>query len=207
MNNIFMWIGYLCFFVAGVQVIRLIKLQKKEKEEINEVNKYRQEAEIWSARIKKLEDEEHKRKIMEERQRKIQNDKESWKIRKKSQMGEKKKENEVKHNDNVKPELWGVRGMYANNCISLKQEIVFGRDFSCNLIFPLDMPCVSRKHCSVKYDSKKGKFCLTDLGSSYGTFRENGEKLQIGESVWLAVNEEFSLGKGERFRVGLQKGA
>lgn len=104
----------------------------------------------------------------------------------------------------ISPELWCIAGNYANNYISLKQEILFGRDHSCNLVFPADMPFVSRKHCVLKYDWKKEMFCLTDLNSSYGTFLGNGKKLSPGESVWLAINEEFYIGKGERFRVGIR---
>lgn len=189
MENSLTWVGYLCFFLAGVQVIRLIKLRWDEKKKHIEEAKRAEE-------VKRLEEEkraEHEKSLEEERKRK-------------KPANENNRQKYPGKKANVEVKLWGVSGIYANTSITLKQEMLFGRDYSCNLVFPLDTPQISRKHCMLRYDKKKEMFCLTDLGSRYGTFWGNGRKLRAGERVWLKANEEFILGNQERFRVGLKLG-
>ncbi|MBR5596943.1 MAG: FHA domain-containing protein [Lachnospiraceae bacterium] len=216
MNHVLVWVGYLCFVVAGVQVIRLIKLHYEEKERSEkEAKKYEQEAQRLQAKVRYLEEEAKRKKIVEEKRKYLQKKKEQQIKKQKSNQPNKgvqykhgkRKDKHIDQKYKGTPELWGVAGIYANTYITLKREILFGRSYSCNLVFPEEMPRISRRHCLLKYDRNKGMFCLTDLQSSYGTFLGNGKKLKPGESVWMAVNEEFCLGNGERFRVGVRTGS
>ncbi len=80
------------------------------------------------------------------------------------------------------------------------KPVLIGRDSSCcKVIFPEGTVGVSRRHCSLQYDSLKKQFILTDLGSSYGTFLKNGEK--------LTPNNPYHLNSGDSFYAGVPSNA
>lgn len=74
----------------------------------------------------------------------------------------------------------GVSGQYAGAKIEVDNiSVVLGRDSSnCQLI--LNGPQISRKHCSISYDSVKKVYTVIDF-SSNGTFLDDGTRLKSGE--------------------------
>lgn len=92
-------------------------------------------------------------------------------------------------------------GLLAGNIYNVSNVIKIGRDPArCNLVFPADTPGVSAYHCEVRASSQGA--LLTDKGSSYGTFLENGMKLVPEQTYILHNNEGFYLADGKnRFRV------
>lgn len=73
---------------------------------------------------------------------------------------------------------------------------VIGRDpGSCGLVFRSGTPGVSSRHCSVSYNPQTGEFLLTDLRSTYGTYLENGRRLEPGTPFRLQPGSTFYLGE------------
>ena len=97
----------------------------------------------------------------------------------------------------------GVSGDYAGAVINLKpgEKIVIGRDAaSCNIILSAERKDISRKHCSVKYDSYTDSFKVIDM-SSNGTY-VNGQQMVKDQETSLPVGTVISLGNGEnQFRL------
>lgn len=100
------------------------------------------------------------------------------------------------------PGITGITGAYEEAFIPLNRELLFGRAYKCNIVFPEDTPCISRCHCTLSYDEAREAYCLTDLKSTYGTFLGDGSRIPSGEVMYLKAGEEFYLGQKERFRVG-----
>ena len=70
-----------------------------------------------------------------------------------------------------------------------------------SIVFPPDAPGISRKHCSISID-KTGNVLIRDLGSSMGTFLEDGTKLRENISYRLERGESFYLAnKQEVYRI------
>lgn len=91
--------------------------------------------------------------------------------------------------------LKGITGQYAGQRFDLtKGSVVIGRDPSvCNIIFDQNTPGISGRHCRVAYDAGQGCLLLTDLGSSYGTYLDNGKKLTANETEKLFAGDGFCL--------------
>lgn len=76
-----------------------------------------------------------------------------------------------------------------------KAPVMIGRDTSkCIIVYQENTSGVSGVHCSVSFDSATGVFTLTDLGSTYGTFLSNGQKLNANSSVILRAGDSFFVG-------------
>ena len=72
---------------------------------------------------------------------------------------------------------------------------LIGRDAQeCALVYGDNTPGVSNRHCQVAFDKLNLQFVITDLGSTYGTFLMNGQKLN--------ANVPYRLSSGESFYVG-----
>ncbi|MEN6417456.1 MAG: trypsin-like peptidase domain-containing protein [Clostridiaceae bacterium] len=80
-------------------------------------------------------------------------------------------------------------------------KLVIGRDpAKCQVVFPAKTPGISSAHCSVQ-EIAQG-VVVTDLGSSYGTFLENGTKLEPNKPYTVPIGEAFYLAsKDNGFRV------
>ncbi len=86
-----------------------------------------------------------------------------------------------------------IGGPLQGQKITLKDKLVFGRDPKrCTVVFPLDTEGVSGLHCQIVLEN--GTIRLTDLGSTYGTFLENGHKIERDTAVELKRGDTFSLG-------------
>jgi hypothetical protein len=82
--------------------------------------------------------------------------------------------------------------------------VMIGRDASvCKIIFKEDTPGVSSKHCQIYFDGSN--FILTDLGSSYGTFLMNDQKLAPNTPVRLNARDYFYVAsKDNTFLVDME---
>lgn len=100
-------------------------------------------------------------------------------------------------------QLNGLSGSYAGQSIQLREgvPVVFGRDpSSCNLLFSGNVKGISRRHCSLTL--RDGYILLQDLGSTYGTFLDNGMRVQRNGSVVLQHGQQFYLGnRSQRFAI------
>jgi hypothetical protein len=95
----------------------------------------------------------------------------------------------------TKPVLRGIAGEYAGSAFSLESGTTLGRDpAAANLVFTGEASSVSKRHCSVRWDSGRGLFLLEDHGSTNGTFLASGER--------LLPNQPRELRPGERFYIG-----
>ena len=71
-------------------------------------------------------------------------------------------------------------------------HVLIGRDVAtCKMVFPGNAPGISKKHCELRAEG--GGVVLTDLGSSYGTYLANGQKLSPNVPVRLNYGDYFYL--------------
>lgn len=95
-----------------------------------------------------------------------------------------------------KPALCSLASQHRGMKVMLEgKQILIGRNTaSCRIVFQQGTPGVSNVHCSVSWDAERGKFILTDMKSSYGTFLMNGQKLNPGVPYELNAGDSFYLG-------------
>lgn len=94
------------------------------------------------------------------------------------------------------PILQGIEGYYQGTVFELNenQTWVLGRDGQAgNLVIPGEGQGISRRHCSVQFDSSRQTFLLEDLWSTNGTYLDTGQRLQPGEPVELKPGRRFFL--------------
>lgn len=85
------------------------------------------------------------------------------------------------------------KGAIAGKEVISSNEIRIGRNpAKCQLVFPPNTPMISREHCVVRRESFG--IVIEDLGSMYGTFLENGTKLDPKSSLAAGNKCEFYLG-------------
>lgn len=83
-------------------------------------------------------------------------------------------------------------GRLAGKTFTVSGKSVIGRNpEKCNVLYPTDERGVSGVHCEIV--SNGAMLTLSDLGSSYGTYLENGQK--------LTPNTPVSLRNGDKFYV------
>lgn len=104
-------------------------------------------------------------------------------------------------------QLVGIAGFYAGRAFDIPASgVVMGRDpTTCGFVLPDNIKGVSRNHCKLEYNPTTKLFILHDLGSSYGTFKGNGEKISQGQPAALPAEETFYLASKENlFKVTVQ---
>lgn len=95
-----------------------------------------------------------------------------------------------------------VGGVFKGKNIEVISKIYFGRNDDCHVKYPSDTKGISGKHCALEFDG--GSFYLTDLGSSYGTFLSNGQKLTPKMKYTISDGEQFYLASSaELFQVNI----
>ena len=95
---------------------------------------------------------------------------------------------------NTEYSLTGIA--FPNSVFAIKESIVIGRNAeSCNIVYAEGTPGISSIHCRVALIN--GSITLFDLNSSYGTFLENGEKLEANRPYALKEGESFYLATRE----------
>jgi len=92
--------------------------------------------------------------------------------------------------------LVGISGEFAGKRFLIPQSgIMLGRDnVACQIIFSNSAKGVSRHHCMVQFNTQTNMFVINDMGSSYGTFSDNGIKITSGQPLALKSGEKFYLG-------------
>lgn len=101
--------------------------------------------------------------------------------------------------------LYGVGGEMAGKIFELDNTVVvIGRKSDeCSMVFSDDAIGVSGIHCQVK--AVYPYLEIMDLGSRYGTFYENGERMQENVTYTLGNSEAFYIGeKANRFIVKIK---
>ncbi len=97
----------------------------------------------------------------------------------------------------------GLSGMYAGQDIPLapNEDLLIGRDSTCNLIIDRNADKLSRKHCSITYNSAIGAYMVTDF-SSNGTYIDGGNRLVANMATQMQRGTVIALGNREnRFRL------
>ncbi len=90
--------------------------------------------------------------------------------------------------------IYCERGEFAGNTFPIRsgENIIIGRDNSCNIRFNSNTPNLSRRHCAVSFDGSS--VYVTDMGSSFGTFLTNGTRLVQGQRTPVPAGSGFYLG-------------
>ena len=98
--------------------------------------------------------------------------------------------------------LKGVAGIYNDAYFPMDEPITIGRTAGeANILYPADTPGISRLHCRVWIDDD-GMVRIKDLGSSQGTFFQDGSKLSPNKVYRLRMGEMFYLASTkEVFRI------
>ncbi len=74
--------------------------------------------------------------------------------------------------------------------------ILIGRDVAnCTIAYREGTPGVSGRHCSVSWNPDTEEFLITDLRSTYGTFLQNGQKLEPNVPYRCRAGESFYVGE------------
>lgn len=107
--------------------------------------------------------------------------------------------------NHVTPYLVGIKGQYGNQRFTLNKPITLGRS-PINSQLILSAQEISSKHCMISFDPIKNYFTLTDLGSTNGTFLENGQRLTPHSNVMLKPLQKFYLcNQNHLFEVRLER--
>lgn len=95
------------------------------------------------------------------------------------------------------PILIGISGQFAGSKSEFRNgRIIIGRDaYAADLIYPLTNNIVSRRHCTISYNSKSGRFIIED-SSTNGTFLSTGERITHGQA-YIDSGDRFYLGSPE----------
>jgi hypothetical protein len=93
------------------------------------------------------------------------------------------------------PSVWGVEGEFTGSGFLVSERwLTMGRDASqCGIIFRGGAGEISRKHCSLRFEERRGLFLLEDHASSNGTFLSGGERLTPGVVYELPPGGRFAL--------------
>lgn len=97
----------------------------------------------------------------------------------------------------LRPVVRSMARVNAGAMAEVRGKLVIGRSSACGLQFPDGTPGVSGNHCVVEYDAATGDFIVTDIGSSYGTYVNGGEKLVPHVPRRLLPRDRMSLGNME----------
>ncbi len=99
-----------------------------------------------------------------------------------------------------------ITGFGSSNALTgktfpIRGKLVIGRDpAKCQAIYPAKTPGISGAHCAVQEIAEGA--VITDLGSSYGTYLENGTKMEPNKPYTIPTGEAFYLAsKDNGFRV------
>ena len=104
-----------------------------------------------------------------------------------------------------RPRIQGLAGTFAGKRYIIEPSVRIGRDPSKNdLVYPANTQGISGVHCVLMVDN--GQVWLKDLGSTYGTFLANWQRLAANEAVKLSVGDRFWLGSEKEVFVIAPKG-
>lgn len=99
----------------------------------------------------------------------------------------------VKEEEVRKPQIFGISGYQAGKVFDIEGIMTFGRNPASKISYPTDYKGISGNHCLLQYDEQNDLYILSDMGSSYGTFLENGQMIQKNSKVALNKGDKFYL--------------
>ncbi len=110
------------------------------------------------------------------------------------------------HEPSVRIKLLCNTGALAGQVFSSGDTLCIGRSKrNCNVVFPAETKGISRIHCCLKL--RHGQVMLMDMGSSCGTFLQDGTKLKPNEPEIVNDNTRFYLaGRETSFTVYMEIG-
>lgn len=99
----------------------------------------------------------------------------------------------------------GVSGVFTGKRFAITGQVKIGRDPAKNdFVYPTGTEGISGVHCVLVYQD--GQLYLQDLGSTYGTFVNGGQRLAANQAVMLQPGDKFSLGSEKECFVITRKG-
>ena len=102
--------------------------------------------------------------------------------------------------------IQGQSGVFAGRRFAIAGQLRLGRDPSKNdLVFPGDTKGISGVHCVLGVDGA-GQVTLMDLGSTYGTYLAQGQRLAAHQPLTLKPGDVFYLGSTDQQFVLVRKG-
>lgn len=111
--------------------------------------------------------------------------------------------NQVKRAPEAPASIMGLSGMYKGSSFPLEadREVIIGRDASVSgIVISSGGEKVSRRHCSVRFNSRSGSYEVVDF-SSNGVF-VNGKRLPANVTVTLQRGTQIALGNNNNtFRL------
>lgn len=102
---------------------------------------------------------------------------------------------QIKKEETKKPFIRSLSPQHNGLRICIENTTaVLGRDpLDCSIVYQKDTPGVGRHHCSVTWDASVNAFVVTDLGSTYGTYRLSGQRLTPNVPYAFNAGEQFYL--------------
>ncbi|MCD7804652.1 MAG: FHA domain-containing protein [Oscillospiraceae bacterium] len=99
-----------------------------------------------------------------------------------------------------RPRIQGTCGFFCGKRYAFSDRITLGRNPGNDLCYPVDTQGISGYHCELIF--RNGRIYITDLGSTYGTFIRNGQRLAANQTAELFYGDIFWLGSEyEKFIV------
>ncbi len=97
--------------------------------------------------------------------------------------------------------LVGISGTFAGRRFAVNGQVRIGRNPAQNdLVYPAGTKGVSGAHCTLLVEN--GRVLLKDLGSTYGTFLQDGRRIAANQPVELRPGESFYLASPqEKFQI------
>lgn len=97
--------------------------------------------------------------------------------------------------NNEQAAVQSLAAQHAGQKVILDENaIILGRDAeACKIVYGEGTPGISRKHCALTWDAEKQCFVLMDLDPSYGTFLEDGTRLEPRKPYRLQPGARFYL--------------
>lgn len=99
----------------------------------------------------------------------------------------------------------GVSGIFTGKRFAITGQVRIGRDPAKNdFVYPEGTEGISGVHCVLV--CQDGQLYLQDLGSTYGTFVNGGQRLAANQAVMLQPGDKFNLGSEKECFVITRKG-
>lgn len=126
-------------------------------------------------------------------------------VAERAKVDKRKWDSKIAANYSGKVDIFGVSGAHAGKKFTGGGDVlVFGREKSCAVRFADDARGISSLHCEIRRQGDQ--YVLIDKNSSYGTFWENGERLEPGKPYVLQDGMEFYLASEENtYKAGIKK--
>lgn len=85
------------------------------------------------------------------------------------------------------------------------QGMLFGRTSNCAVRFPDGAPGISARHCRLSFNPQSGSAVLMDLGSTYGTFLNDGTRLPVNYPHLLGSGCFYLANRQNLFRFTIKR--